>query len=141
MTATAAVPPHLRSGRLDVVQLFFNGAGRIGRRLFAAALVPLCLTARLAMATEGGLSWALWGLALVTTCTVLSKRLHDLSLAGWWAAGPVGLLAVVLTGDAPTNAAQTTALALAAGLVLALALWPGERRFNRFGPAPGERQP
>ena len=138
MTAAAA-PPRMRGGRLDGVQLFFNGAGRIGRRVFAAALLPLWLTARLAMAAEDVVSWALWFLALVTTCTVLSKRLHDLSLAGWWSAGPVGLLAVVLTGDAPTNAAQTTALALVAVLVLALALWPGERRFNRFGPSPGER--
>ena len=134
-----AAPPRMRGGRLDLVQLFLNGAGRIERRVFALALVPLCVTARLAMATEGLVSWALWSLALVTTCTVLSKRLHDLSLAGWWSAAPVGLLAVVLTGDAPTNAAQTTALAAVASLGLALALWPGEHRFNRFGPAPGER--
>ena len=135
----AAAPTHPRGGWPDLVQLFFNGAGRIGRRLFAVALAPLCLVARLAVGTEGVVSWALWLLALVVTCTVLSKRLHDLSLAGWWSAGPVGLLAVVLTGDAPTNAAQTTALALAAVVVVALAAWPGERSFNRFGPAPGER--
>ena len=141
MTAAPAAPPRTGGGRLDVVQLAFNGAGRIGRRVFAVCLVPLCVVARLAMETEGPVSWGLWFLALVATCTVLSKRLHDLSMAGWWSAGPVGLLAVVLTGDGPTNLAQTTALALAAGLVLALALWPGERRFNRFGPAPGERQP
>jgi uncharacterized membrane protein YhaH (DUF805 family) len=87
---------------------------------------------------DGVWSWLLGFVALVTACTVLSKRLHDLSLAGWWAAGPVGLTAAAVNGEAPTTAAQAVALLLAAGCVAALALWPGEPRFNRFGPPSGE---
>ncbi len=136
---TAAAPPHTRSGRLDLAQLFLNGVGRIDRRTFVVAMVPVCLVARWAAGEEGGWSWLLWLVALVTACTVLSKRLHDLSLAGWWSAGPVGLTAAAVNGEAPTTAAQATGLLLAAGSVAALAVWPGERRFNRFGPSPGER--
>lgn len=142
MTAAAGdavAPPRTRGGRLDLVQLFFNGAGRIGRRTFVAAAVPVCLVARLAAGDEAGWSWPLWLLALVTGCTVLSKRLHDLSWAGWWSAAPVGLVAVAVHGEAPTTTAQATALLLATGCILALAVWPGERRFNRFGPPPSER--
>ena len=137
MTAAAA-PPRSRAGRIDLVQLFLNGAGRIGRRAFAAAAVPICLVARAAAGDEGLWSWALWFVALVTACTAMSKRLHDLSLAGWWSAAPVGLVAVAVNGEAPTTAAQAVALLIAAGCVVALAAWPGERRFNRFGPPPGE---
>ncbi len=139
MTAGAAAPARPRGSGLDLVQLFLNGAGRLGRVAFAAALLPVCLVARLAAGTQGAVSWALWFLALITACTLLSKRLHDLSLAGWWSAGPVALVAVAVDGEAPTTAAQATALVTAAGCVAALALWPGERRFNRFGPPPHER--
>ena len=139
MTATAAIPPRTAGRPLDLVQLYLNGAGRLDRRTFALALVPVCLLARWAAGLEGALSWALWLLALVTACPLLSKRLHDLSLAGWWSAAPVGLVAVAVNGEAPTSAAQAVAVLLAAGCVAALALWPGERRFNRFGPPPHEQ--
>ena len=138
MTAVAA-PPRALGGRFDLVQLYVNGAGRIGRRGLVVALLPVCLLARWAAGEEGVLSAALWFAALVTACTLLSKRLHDLSLAGWWSAAPVGLVAVAVNGEAPTTAAQATALLLALGCVLALAVWPGQRRFNRFGPPPGDR--
>ena len=142
MTAGAgtgpAAPPRTRTGRLDLAQIFFNGAGRIGRRTFVAAMLPVCLVARWAAGDAGVWSWALWFLALVTACTVLSKRLHDLSLAGWWSAAPVGLVAVAVNGEAPTTPAQATALLVAAGCVAVLAAWPGEPRFNRFGPTPHE---
>ncbi len=138
MTAAAA-PPRARGGRLDLVQLYLNGAGRIDRRTFTAAGVAVAVVARVAAGAEGLLSWGLWFLALVTACPLLSKRLHDLTLAGWWSAGPVTLVAVAVNGEAPTTAAQAVAILFAAGGVAALALWPGERRFNRFGPPPHEQ--
>ena len=138
MSAAAAELPPPRGRRPDLLQLFFNGAGRIGRRAFAAAMAPVCLLARWAATAEGPWSWGLWLLALVTACTLLSKRLHDLAWAGWWSAAPVGLVAVAVNGEAPTTAAQASALLLAAGCAAALAAWPGEGRFNRFGPPPGE---
>lgn len=141
---TAPAPPHTRGGRLDLVQLFFNGAGRIRRQTFAVALLVVALTWRGWRGTPGRwLHLALDGPAslvlLAAACSVLSKRLHDLGLAGWWSAAPLALFALATGGRAPTALWQTASAVLALALVAALGAWPGQAGFNRFGPSPRER--
>lgn len=144
MTASGTgpvAPPRTRSGRWSLTQLFFNGAGRLGRTAFVLALLGVAIVWRLWRATPGrGLHLVLGpvvGLLLIAAaCTVISKRLHDLGWAGWWSAAPVGLLMLVVGGEAPSSPAQVTAAALAGGALLWLAAWPGARGFNRFGPSP-----
>ena len=139
----AAAP---RPGGLRLGQLFFNGAGRLGRLRFGAALLAVALAWRVwkAIAADPPLEWVNipvgMGL-LAAACTVLSKRLHDLSLAGWWSVVWVALFALAATGEAPASPVQVAAGAMALALSGLLAAWPGERRFNRFGPPPGEAWP
>ncbi len=140
---TAAAPPARRSGRLDLVQLFFNGSGRIDRGVFSAALLVVALTWRGWRGTPG--RWphlvldfpVLLGLT-AAGCAVLSKRLHDLGLAGWWSAGPLTLFALATGGRAPSGPLEMAAAGLLIAGVAALATWPGSPRFNRFGPSPRE---
>ncbi len=141
---TAAAAPRVAGGRRGLVQLFLNGAGRIDRTAFLPAVAGCAVAWRAWGAVPSGWAHAVTDLPvrvvlLAATCAVLSKRLHDLELAGWWSAVVVGLFGVALTGDAPADARQVTAAA--AGLILTalLAIWPGEARFNRFGPSPRER--
>ena len=146
--AAAAAPPRTRTAtrgaRVDLPQLAFNGSGRIGRALFFAAFAGVAAAWRLWAATPGEALHA-WlripvGLVLLAAaCAVLSKRLHDVGKAGWWSAAVVGPLALVVAGEGPLDALQSAAGVLALAEVAALALWPGERRFNRFGPSPSER--
>lgn len=142
----AAAPPVRRSGRLDLLQLFFNGSGRIGRRTFAAALLVTALAWRGWRGTPGRWAHLLLDtpvlLALMAAaCAVGSKRLHDVDRAGWWSAGPLALFVVATGGRAPSSALQVAASGLLVAAVAALAAWPGARRFNRFGPSPREPVP
>lgn len=137
--ARGAAPPRKRDGRWSVVQLFFNGAGRLGRLPFAVGIAVVALGWRLWRATPGrGLHLVLGPVAGVVlaaaACTVFSKRLHDLGLAGWWSAAPVGLAMLAVGGEAPASPAEITAALAALAVAVALALWPGEAAFNRFGP-------
>ena len=144
MTAVSAAPPRTRGGATDLVQLVFNGAGRIDRVSFLPAAAGCAVAWRAWGAVPSGWAHAIVDLPvrlvlLSGTCAVLSKRLHDLGLAGWWSAVIVGLFAVALTGEAPADALQVTAAAAGLLLTALLAAWPGQARFNRFGPSPRER--
>ena len=137
--AGTAAPPHTQGGRWSLVQVFFNGSGRIGRRAFVLALPVVIVAWRLWRGAPGHWLHLLLGpvvgvLLIAAACSVLSKRLHDLGTAGWWAGAPVGLAMLGVGGEAPSSPAQVTAAVSAAGAALALAAWPGERAFNRFGP-------
>lgn len=88
---------------------------------------------------------AAWLMILVgTVCAAASfwllaamaaKRLQDLGLSGWHFAW---LVALSLLGEFAQNGVVDTAAALiVSGALLLLALLPGTRGANRYGPSPG----
>ena len=120
-------------------QLFFNGAGRIGRGVFlaAAAAVVAVLALYDGLATPEVRRWTGWLadlLLVAAACAVISKRLHDRGRSGWWSA--LVLLAFVNVWPRPQGLGWGFALVLAAALV-ELGARPGQPHFNRFGPPPG----
>lgn len=123
-------------------QLFFNGAGRIGRGTFllAAATLVAVLAAYDFLAAPLVQRWTGWLadlLLLASASAVISKRLHDAGRSGWW--GALVLLAFVNVWPRP----QGLGWAFAALLLFAaaeLGLRPGQPRFNRFGSPPGFRR-
>nr|WP_297804191.1 DUF805 domain-containing protein [uncultured Brevundimonas sp.] len=66
---------------------------------------------------------------------VLSLRLHDCGRSGWWSW--MILVAAIGAGTLAPPLAQISTIALAL-TVGALAIWPGQKAFNRHGPPPAK---
>ena len=130
-----------RRALIDFEQLFLNGAGRTGRARFAIGLSVLVAALALfeRITPDPVLHWTGWAADIVlafAACAVVSKRLHDLGLAGWWTA--FGLLAFVNVWPEPQGLGWVFLVLLAAAAAW-LASVPGQRGFNRYGPpADGE---
>jgi uncharacterized membrane protein YhaH (DUF805 family) len=122
---------------------------RYGIMASIAGKLLLVGAAAIAVATRGGVGWAI-GAALAAlavafwawaTVAITAKRLHDLGLSALhliWL-GPFG---VVCGGLGELAVPREPVLGVVLGLVpLGIILWlqlaPGQRRENRFGPAPG----
>jgi uncharacterized membrane protein YhaH (DUF805 family) len=121
-----------------LVQLFLNGAGRIGRGAFLAAAAVL-LGALALFDAEAPSAVHRWLVApvrlalLFSACAVIGKRLHDRGRSGWWSA--LVLLAFVNVWPAPQGLGWLFLPVLALA-VIELGVAPGQARFNRFGPRP-----
>lgn len=119
--------------------LFLTSSGRIGRIAFVfsacglmALWAALDLLAPLLVRDVAG--WAVAALLLYLGACVLSQRLHDRGRSGWWS-GPI-LLAFAMTWPHPQAPLDWVALALLLGVVVDLALLPGQKAFNRYGAPP-----
>lgn len=125
--------------RFDPVHLFFSSAGRLGRRGYAGAcLVIAAFTAGFRglapTPLERWTGWLVYAALLFAAACVTSKRLHDLGRAGWWSFLPVGAaVAAWPVLDDPADVWWATFLTLWVAL---LAVHPGQRNANRFGPPP-----
>ncbi len=123
--------------RADIMALFFDSSGRVGRIGFLLKISVLILILAAYDAVARGevhilTGWLVdWPLFFSAAC-VLCQRLHDRGRAGWWSA-PI-LLAFCVAWPHPHGAVGGVALAatLASGLWLGLAA--GEPGFNRYGP-------
>ena len=122
-----------------LLQLFLNGAGRIGRGPFLLSVAVLLVVMTLYEATTPALvqRWTGWLanlLILFGACAVIGKRLHDRGRSGWWTA--LVLLAFTNVWPQPHGVGWLfTPVLLAAAIDLGVL--PGEARFNRFGPPVG----
>lgn len=120
----------------NLVELYVSGVGRIGRRVFVPALAGVVLAYEL-YERAGALvhwitGWVVYPVLMCAAASVLSKRLHDRGQAGWWAAMPI--LAYPWIRPWPEGVAGGIALGIVLWFAAVLALGPGERGFNRFGP-------
>lgn len=121
--------------------LMLTTTGRIGRRAFLVGLALWAAAVWLVLqAPSDGLAGALvfWltrpPLLFVLFC-LMSQRLHDIGRAGWWGLPIVAALAVL--SWLPPPAGQEMSGLAALGVAALLLLWPGQRRFNRYGVPPG----
>jgi uncharacterized membrane protein YhaH (DUF805 family) len=122
--------------RVDWGACFFDSAGRVGRIGFvlkAAALIAgLAIYDEVAHGEVHVLTgWLVeWPLFFAGAC-ILSQRLHDRGLSGWWGA-PI-LLAFCLAWPRHGGVVGLFALLMLTVAAVALAILPGEPRFNRYG--------
>jgi len=125
-----------RTGSFDLIELYVSGVGRIGRRVFVPALALLILVFEL-YARAGSLihwvsGWAVYPVLACAAASILSKRLHDRGLAGWWSALPI--LAYPWIRPWPQGIFGGICLGVVLWFAVALTLFPGQPGFNRFGP-------
>lgn len=127
--------------------LFLHSTHRVGRRGFAtgAAILVTALWGTDQLAAWG---WSLWATVplklLIAYCglCVLSLRLHDRGRSGWW-----GWLILLGFGFFwPLAIGTVTPLGIigamvTAGWLIDLALMPGQKAFNRYGPPPSSPKP
>lgn len=127
MTAAVSSRP------LGLIELYVSGVGRIGRRVFIAAIAGAVAAFELYERTPWRLitGWIAYPLLMCMAASVLSKRLHDLGKAGWWSALPI--FAYPLIRPWPEGILGGIAFAIVLWFAGWLALSPGEKRFNRFG--------
>ncbi len=85
-------------------------------------------------------SSVLGGFALATLCPYASslvRRLHDVGLSAWWVAAAFTLAVIgSLAGAYPQTWWCAFVPPAAFGLLLLIALLPGQKTANRFGPVP-----
>lgn len=122
-----------------LTDLFLTSSGRVGRTAFiAGAAVLLALWAGFDLLTPPALrdmiGWAVAALLLYGGACILSQRLHDRGRSGWWS-GPI-LLAVAMAWPRPQAPLDWLAAAILVLVAVDLALLPGQRAFNRYGPPP-----
>ena len=119
--------------------MLFDGSGRSGRVEFWLALTVVWaafeLYAALGALVHWITGWVAWPALLVAASSVLSRRLHDRGRSGWWSAFPMA--AYLVCRPWPEGVPGGIALGVLLGFGLSLALEPGDRGFNRFGPQPG----
>jgi uncharacterized membrane protein YhaH (DUF805 family) len=125
--------------RIDWTRLFFDGTGRIGRGPFLlATAVLLAIFALYEGAVEGAAhaltAWAVHGVLLFAAACVLSKRLHDRSRAGWWAA--LVLLAFIVVWPQPDGLIDFLFALPLMWAAVELGALPGAAGANRFGGRP-----
>lgn len=125
------------------LQIFWHSTYRIGRSAFiAAAAALLAVRAGLDLAFVYGLPvWPLVILVLLTgfsAMCVLSLRLHDRGRSGWWSWLILALfsLAWPLTRGVAIDAFNVTSSVLLVFAFIDLALMPGQKGLNRYGPPP-----
>ena len=131
-----ATPGEVGAMRFDPVELYVSGVGRIGRRVFVPAIIPVILAFELYERT-GSLvhwitGWVAYPVLICAAASILSKRLHDRGRAGWWSALPI--LAYPWIRPWPEGIFGGICLGIVLWYAVGLSLWPGERGFNRFGP-------
>jgi uncharacterized membrane protein YhaH (DUF805 family) len=121
---------------VDPVELYVSGVGRIGRRVFVPALALVILAfelyQRLGSLVHWITGWAVYPVLICAAASVLSKRLHDRGLAGWWSALPI--LAYPWIRPWPEGIFGGICLGVVLWFGVLLAVWPGQTAFNRFGP-------
>lgn len=120
----------------DFVELFISGVGRIGRLVFLPAMAVV-IAAFEFYQRAGALAhwitgWVVYPVLVCAAASILSKRLHDFGRAGWWAFLPV--LAYPWIRPWPEGVFGGLCLGVVLWFGVWLALWPGNRGFNRFGP-------
>jgi uncharacterized membrane protein YhaH (DUF805 family) len=122
--------------RLDLVELYVSGVGRIGRRVFVPALAGVILAfelyERLGALVHWITGWVVYPVLICAAASVLSKRLHDRGQAGWWSALPI--LAYPWIRPWPEGIFGGICLGVVLWSVIGLAVAPGDKSFNRFGP-------
>jgi uncharacterized membrane protein YhaH (DUF805 family) len=137
VTATPAHAP-----RPSLSDFLFNAAGRCGRPGYLAGVIlAAALTQAPAILPAGwahrAVALTAWPVGFVIWGVLSARRLHDFGRAGWWFAI---LAALFIAGggrvEASRSFVQLACAALCAAGVALLLVWPGEHRFNRFGPAP-----
>lgn len=125
--------------------LYLHSSGRIGRAAFVAGVSPLMAAwAAFDLLAPGFVQrWTGWlvGAALfyLGAC-VLSQRLHDRGRSGWWS----GLILIAFAICWPQGWAEGSSwpeapldwlwAALLAAVAVDLAILPGQKAFNRYGP-------
>lgn len=125
------------------LQIFWHSTLRLGRIGFLAG------AAALAAALAGIDLWVLYGLpklvGLILTVMigysamcVLSLRLHDRGRSGWWGWLVLLLISAVwpLTRGGTPDVPQMISLAMLGVVFIDLALMPGQKGLNRYGPPP-----
>ena len=122
-----------------LTDLFLTSSGRAGRIAFilgGGGLLALWAGFDLLapLAVRDMIGWLVAAALLYSGACVLSQRLHDRGRSGWWS-GPI-LLAFAMTWPHPQAPLDWVALALLLGVVVDLALLPGQKAFNRYGPPP-----
>ncbi len=122
----------------DPVELFISGVGRIGRVVFVPAIALVIalfeLYQRAGSLVHWITGWIAYPVLMCMAASILSKRLHDRGKAGWWSALPI--FAYPLIRPWPEGIVGGVAFGIVLWVLAELALWPGEPRFNRFGPRP-----
>lgn len=121
---------------LGLVELYVSGVGRIGRLVFIASVAGAIAVFELyqhltPLWLKWASGWAVYPMLICMASSVLSKRLHDVGRAGWWAALPI--LAYPLIRPWPEGITGGVAFGIVLWFAGWLALQPGEARFNRFG--------
>ncbi|MGC1305458.1 MAG: DUF805 domain-containing protein [Caulobacteraceae bacterium] len=123
--------------RRDVGELFLASSGRMSRAPFLAVIATLAGLFWLYDLHVGGwmraaTGWLVDLLLVFSAACALSKRLHDRGRAGWWAG--LALLAFHLAWPRPAGVAGWAAAAVLVIFVTDLAILPGQKGDNRFGP-------
>ena len=77
--------------------------------------------------------WTMVTVGLFSACCLISRRLHDLGLAGWWTAA--GLALGVSAWMDPWSVLRLPVLIAVGAAALWLSAMPGQARLNRFGRA------
>lgn len=128
------IAPHL------ITDVLFTGNGRIGRLAFVLGLGAVTAAALLAtvipQAVRIGevLFWAIRLPLLFVLFCLMAQRLHDIGRSGWWAAPAI---AIVWTAPAPMGEFRDeVSVALHLLWFGGLAVWPGQKIFNRYGAPP-----
>jgi uncharacterized membrane protein YhaH (DUF805 family) len=121
----------------DLSELFLSSSGRMSRGPFLAVIAVVLALFWLYDQHVGGVvrtatGWLVDLLLLFSGCCAMSKRLHDRGRAGWWAG--LVLLAFILSWPRPVGAVGWTAFAVLVLCAIELAVLPGRKGFNRFGP-------
>jgi uncharacterized membrane protein YhaH (DUF805 family) len=116
----------------------FSSTGRIGRGTFVAlALLLLALTVAfehlVAPPAYGWARWIVYPAVLFSGACVLCKRLHDRGRRGWWAGLILWALWICWSSPRDPGLIPPAAILLIAGIDLVVL--PGQKAFNRFGPA------
>ena len=127
------------NGQVDWGELFFSAAGRALRGPSLVAAVILVAVASVYESIVGPtLHWItggfVYGALIYCGACVLSKRLHDRGLSGWW--GALILFAVMAAWPHPDGFFDFFFVLVLIWAAVELGAMPGESGTNRYGPNP-----